>query len=269
MPSLEEGQEYKFLGVLECLKQEEKLALKCTAIERLRRISLIWWSPLSDYHRVIASTQFAIPAMSYFMWNQHWPMTELREIDREACKIVVENGGKHFCGSTSLQYLSRDKGGRGLGSIERGYKETKVKAEVKLFQNRDPVMKMVRDLEKRAESVGYHSLTKEAAKYTEEYGLQLKLQYLDLACVTEEGEVIFGEKSREERARIKTERGRMGSKMVKEIGNGTRRRGAKHWRCFWWLSKGRPCPTHTLCQVCWNYTNIFYPPDCTPFTRQV
>ena len=28
-PSLEEGQQYKFLGVLECLKQEEKLALKC------------------------------------------------------------------------------------------------------------------------------------------------------------------------------------------------------------------------------------------------
>ena len=48
--------------------------------------------------------------------------------------------------------------------IEREYKETKVKAAVKLFQNRDPVMKMVRDFEKHVESVGHQSLTKEAAK---------------------------------------------------------------------------------------------------------
>ena len=45
IPSLEEGQQYKFLGVLECLKQEEKLALRCAAKEYLRRMSLIWSSP--------------------------------------------------------------------------------------------------------------------------------------------------------------------------------------------------------------------------------
>ena len=45
-------------------------------------------------------------------------------------------------------------------------------------------MKMVRDFEKRAESVGHQTLTKEVAKYTEEFGLQLKLQYPDPACVT-------------------------------------------------------------------------------------
>ena len=42
---------------------------------------------------------------------------------------------------------------KGLHSIEREYKETKVKAAVKLFENRDPVMKMVCDFEKHAESV--------------------------------------------------------------------------------------------------------------------
>ena len=67
IPSLEEGQQYKFLGVLARLKQKEKLALKCTTKEYLRRMSLIWSSPLSDYNRVIASTQFAMPLMSYFM----------------------------------------------------------------------------------------------------------------------------------------------------------------------------------------------------------
>ena len=117
-----------------------------------------------------------------------------RNREREARKIVVENGGRHPCGSTSLLYLPRDKGGRGLRSIEREHKETKVKAAVKLFQNRGLVMKMVRDFEKRAESVGYQALTKEAAKYAEGYGLQLKPQCPDPACVTGEEEVTPGER---------------------------------------------------------------------------
>ena len=42
-----------------------------------------------------------------------------------------------------------------MHSIEREDKETKFGAAVQFFQNRDPVMKMVRDFEKRAESVGH------------------------------------------------------------------------------------------------------------------
>ena len=38
-------------------------------------------------------------------------------------------------------------------SIEREHKETEVKAAVKLFQNRDPMMKLICDFEKRDESV--------------------------------------------------------------------------------------------------------------------
>ena len=56
IPSLEEGQIFKFLGVLECLRQEENLALRCAAKEYSRRMSLISSNPFSDYHRVIAST---------------------------------------------------------------------------------------------------------------------------------------------------------------------------------------------------------------------
>ena len=118
IPSLENGEQYKFLGVLESLKQEEKLALECASREYLHRMSVIWSSPLSDFHRVVASNQFAMPAMSYFMWTQSWPITELKQVDREARKIVVENGGKHPCASTSLLYLPHENGGRGLRSIK-------------------------------------------------------------------------------------------------------------------------------------------------------
>ena len=84
----------------------------------------------------------------------------------------------------------------GLRSIETEYEETKVKAAVNLFQNRDPAMKMVRDLEERAESVGHQALTTEAAVYAKEYGLQLQLEYPDPLCVTEAREVIPGKKDK-------------------------------------------------------------------------
>ena len=69
IPTLEDGQQYNLLGVLESLRQEERIVLRCAAKEHLRRLSVIWSSPLSDFHRVIANS---LPAMSYFRWTQHW-----------------------------------------------------------------------------------------------------------------------------------------------------------------------------------------------------
>ena len=60
----EEGELYKFLGVLEVVKQEERQSLQCAAKIYLRRMSVIWTSPLSDYNRVVASNQFALPVLT-------------------------------------------------------------------------------------------------------------------------------------------------------------------------------------------------------------
>ena len=72
----------------------------------------------------------------------------------------------------SRLYMSREKGGRGLRSIVEEYKVTKIKAAVQLYRNGDPAMAMVRRFEERVEELGHSSLVKEAAKYTEEMGLQ-------------------------------------------------------------------------------------------------
>ena len=93
--SLEDGKQYKFLGVLESVMQEDKLVLECAAKEYLRRMSVIWTSPLSDHNRVTASNQFALPVLGYLMWTQQWPVMDIQEIDRKARKIVIENGGRH------------------------------------------------------------------------------------------------------------------------------------------------------------------------------
>ena len=47
-------------------------------------------------------------------------------------------------------YLAREKGGRGLCSVEREYKLTKIKAAIKLCQNMDPSIRAVQQFEERA-----------------------------------------------------------------------------------------------------------------------
>ena len=115
-------------------------------------------------------------------------LIELKRLDREARKIVVENGGKHPSGSSAILYMPREKGGRGLQSIEEEYKVTKIKVAVKLYRNSDPAMATVREFEERAEKLGNSSLVKEAARYAEEMGLQLKLEYRNPTCIKHESE---------------------------------------------------------------------------------
>ena len=67
--SLKPGTSYKFLGVQETVTQDEKLALECAAKVYLRRLSVIWSSPLSDINRVRASNQYAMPVLIYLMWT--------------------------------------------------------------------------------------------------------------------------------------------------------------------------------------------------------
>ena len=80
-------------------------------------------------------------------------MTELKRLDKETRKIVVENGGKHPSGSTAILYMPREKGGKGLRSIGEEYKVTKIKAAMKLYRNCDPAMAMVREFEEGAKKL--------------------------------------------------------------------------------------------------------------------
>ena len=63
--ALREGKQYRFLGVLENVRQDERLAPACAAKEYLRRISIIWSSPLSDFNRAQATNQYALPVLRY------------------------------------------------------------------------------------------------------------------------------------------------------------------------------------------------------------
>ena len=59
--ALGEGKHYKFLGVLENVRQDERLALACAAKEYY-------------CNRVQATNQYALPVLRYLMWTQHWAL---------------------------------------------------------------------------------------------------------------------------------------------------------------------------------------------------
>ena len=115
----------------ENLKQEDKLVLNWAAEVYLKKVSVIWSSPLSDHNRITATNQFALPVLAYLMRTQNWPIADLQQLNRETRKIMVENGEKHPLGSKALLYLPRKVGGRGLKSVENEYRLTKIKTVVK------------------------------------------------------------------------------------------------------------------------------------------
>ena len=73
-----------------------------------------------------------------------------------------------------------------------------MKAAVKFYENKDPVLEVVREFEERAMDLGHSSLIKEAATKSEEVGLQLQLKHSNPSCRTNTGTIV-------EEKKIKTE----------------------------------------------------------------
>ena len=152
-------------------------------------------------------------------------------------------------------YLSREKGGRGLSSVERKYKLTKIKAAMKLYQNMDPSMRAVRQFEERAVEKGHTSLTKEAYKFAEELGTSLSLEYPQPSCwsVSDPKTEIKGPKVKEHLKKANMEK-------LKEEINEEKWQGRflqVRWQdselsqsgCFAWLHDWTCAPTHTIAGV--------------------
>ena len=72
--------------------------------------------------------------------------------------------------------LLRDKGGRGLKSVEQENKLIKFEAVIKLYENPNPRMRSVRMFEERACGwKGFSLLVKDAHKFGEKLGTTLNL----------------------------------------------------------------------------------------------
>ena len=67
---------------------------------------------------------------------------------------------------------------------------TKIKAAIKLYENKDGAMNIMREFEERAETLGRQSLVNQSVKYAGELGLSLQLRHPYVSCTICNGDVI-------------------------------------------------------------------------------
>ena len=99
----------------------------------------------------------------------------------------------------------------------------------------------MREFEEKAEKLGHSSLVKEAARYVEEMGLQLQLEYPNPSCIKHDsGEVIAAEKVKAELRRGLEQKAWEVVHKQSWQGNLTCMRredmSLNLDGCFWWLS---------------------------------
>ena len=123
---------YKFLGVDEPEQQENKVVLKKAETEVIRRVSVILDTPMSDDSKISAINIFALPVLTYFLPVIYFSLEDLNEIDLKIKRLLTERGARHPQHLNNLLYAARSLGGRGLKQISTTYKETKIKAAIRL-----------------------------------------------------------------------------------------------------------------------------------------
>ena len=101
---LEKGDKYRFLGKAKNCNQLDSLVYEETRREYLRRLSVIWTSPLTIPRKIQATNVFANTMIKYYMTTSDWSIADMRELDRRSREIFTANGARHIAESTALMY---------------------------------------------------------------------------------------------------------------------------------------------------------------------
>ena len=171
---LKEGESYKFMGIHQSIKLEKDKLESSLLVTVKQRTHVIWSSGLHDWNKVLATNMYVNGCMVYYFWGCNLRIDFLKEVDRSIRKVMNLCGAKHTNTVNEGLYLSRQKGGRGLKSIETSYKETKIKAVMKIKQNDDLRMKLVNRFFQIHLQTSSYSIFKEAGRYCRGMGLQFE-----------------------------------------------------------------------------------------------
>ena len=113
------------MGVPQSYKNEIGI-LEAKLIKLVKqRAYIIWNSDLYDMNKVYASNVFINSAIEYFFWSIKFTLKFLKDIDLAIRNAMNTSGCKHTNLMNAVVYLPRAKGGRGLKSLEKTYKEIK------------------------------------------------------------------------------------------------------------------------------------------------
>ena len=116
--SLQEGESYKYLGILEAdkfLKEKMKLNVSKEYIRRLRNVLK---SKLNGGNLVRGVNTWTVSLLRYSAAFSSWRKSELQAIDRKTRKLFIIYGALHPKSDVDRLYIPRKEGGKGLTSIE-------------------------------------------------------------------------------------------------------------------------------------------------------
>ena len=112
----------KYLGILESDTVLHKEMKSKVTTEYYRRVKKILRSQLHGRFAFRAINTWAVPLLRYGAGIINWRKDELKNIDIRTRKMLRYNGAHHPQGDVDRLYVSREKGGRGLQSIEEAVK---------------------------------------------------------------------------------------------------------------------------------------------------
>ena len=116
--SLQEGESYKYLGILEADKfLEERMKLNVSK-EYNRRLRKVLKSKLNGKNLVHGVNAWAVSLLRYSAAFVNWRKSELEVIDRKTSKLFTIYGALHPKSDVDRLYIPRKEGGRGLISIK-------------------------------------------------------------------------------------------------------------------------------------------------------
>ena len=116
--SLSENEGYKYLGVLEADQIKHSEMKKNVTKEYYRRVRNILKSKLNGGNIITAINSKAVSLIRYGAGIINWTKEEVRIIDRKTRKLLTMYRALHPQADTDRLYMKREKGGRGMISIE-------------------------------------------------------------------------------------------------------------------------------------------------------
>ena len=138
----EEG--YKYLGISEWDKIQEKKMKDLFRKEYLRRSRLVLQSKLHGRNKINAINTWAVSLMRYGAGILNWRREELKEIDIRTRKLMTMNKALNPKSDVSRLYVRRKEGGRGLIGIENCVKTEENSLAWYVKNSTEEMLEMVR-----------------------------------------------------------------------------------------------------------------------------
>ena len=249
---------YKFLGVEEAEQHENKVVLRKAEKEVIRRVSVILDTPMSNQNKINAISTFVLPVLTSFMPVIFFSQEDLNEADLKVKRLLTERGARHPQHLNTLLYASRSIGGWGLKQISSVYKETKIKAALRLATNDNSRLQAVAQFQQIKENRGRRSNFKDARRHAMNIALDLELgeDKPTLSMKMTEGRTYTAsdpDGAKKVIAKGRMEKSRAEIKKSMWQGNILSHRLADKSldlaECFSWSRKWRSAPTYTICAM--------------------